>query len=845
MPPHRQRPRRTPLTDTRGSPRSGDAAPFGEILRRYRERAHFSQEELAERAGVSGGAISALERGVRQQPHPGTLRRLADALGLSEGDRSVFLERRPSATPAAEAKPAVPGLLQFPAPGQPRHDEGRAAAATPRHNLPLETTSFVGRQEVLAEVIDQFAGTPTGPRLLTLIGAGGCGKTRLALRAAADLLGRYRDGAWLVELAPVDEPELVVSAAATVLGVRGGSEPSLLESLLVFLRPRRVVLVLDNCEQVIGAAASLAAAILRSCPDVRILATSREPLRIDGEISLRVPSLALPTNVEKTSRAELAAVESIELFIERARSVQPGFALNDQNAPYVAEICRRLDGIPLAIELAAMRVKLLSVEQIARRLDQRFTLLTTGNRAALPRQQTLAATVAWSYDLLSEPEQRLFEALSVFAGGFSLEAVEAVGGEIPPLLAHQERGRGGEVRPPTPVPTVLSLLGELVDKSLVVAEPTGDGGPRYYLLETLRQYAWEKLVLRGEAAAAQRRHAAYYGQLVHALAEARFKAGAEAPYFKAIAREVANVRAMLGWYLEQPIDRESFRALAHTLDYWGLMTSRAEAQAWALRFLAAAEQQRVDPLLHSQMLLRCAQIDVDFGALDLAHDRLLRAIALARLTEFTEEIAQALTALGLVQLERGQFVEAEAALREGLLVAQRERFVAEIKRAYILLGDLARRRRDLAAARAFYEEVFRVELHLFQNWAWRGVAWAALREGDLATVVASLKTSIELYRPSHHVQGLVACLTVFAALNVARGNLLHAAEVVGSIEAGLQELGGQLNFSDRFEHEQTIETLSARLPAEDLVMAQERGRAKSVEVAVAEALRDLTDGTEP
>ena len=280
-------------------------------------------------------------------------------------------------------------------------------------NLPIQMTSFVGRDQEMAELMDQLRTS----RILTLTGAGGVGKTRLAIQTAADLIDRYPDGVWLAEFAPLSDPSLVAREVASSLGVHEQHGRRLLDSLVDYLRPKELLLVLDNCEHLVEACAELADRLARACPGVQILATSREALGVAGEVDWRVPSLAVPDAQPLAATDQLIDCEAVRLFVDRAAAATPAFRLTDEHASAVAEVCRRLDGIPLAIELAAARVKVLSTEQIASRLDNLFTLLTGGNRLALPRQQTLQAMVDWSYDLLSEPEQRLFNRLSVFAGG--------------------------------------------------------------------------------------------------------------------------------------------------------------------------------------------------------------------------------------------------------------------------------------------------------------------------------------------------------------------------------------------------------------------------------------------
>ena len=397
-----------------------------------------------------------------------------------------------------------------------------------KHNLPAPRSSFVGREQELIEIKRTLAMT----RLLTLTGVGGSGKTRFALEVARDLVGTYPDGVWVVELAPLSEGELVAKTVAEALEVPERPQVPLLDTLSDVLQEKELLLVLDNCEHLLKATARLVDVLLDSCPRLRILPTSRAALEVEGEVRWSVPPLSKPERQSTSSSEELEGYESVRLLIERARGRDPYFSLNPQNARAVGEICKRLERIPLAIELAAARVGTLSVEQISERLEGSLDLLTRRGRTAAPRQRTLRGTLDWSYDLLSEPERVLFRRLSVFAGGWTLATSEAV--------APGERVEESEV---------LDLLFGLVENSLVVVKGSDEDGMRYRLLEPLRQYALGKLEDSGEAEDTRRAHAQYFLALAEE-AEPELLGPHEAQWYKRLEEEHDNIRAALSCSLE-------------------------------------------------------------------------------------------------------------------------------------------------------------------------------------------------------------------------------------------------------------------------------------------------------
>ncbi len=539
------------------------SAPFGDVLTRYRKAAGLTQEELAERARLSRNAISALERGSRQKPRRDTVMLLAAALGLADEARSQLLSaaRRPrQLAPVTPPRPPVELAAERPVPLPP---------PLPPSNLPHPPTPLIGREQEVSQATALLAREEV--QLLTLTGVGGVGKTRLAIEVASLLRSAFSSGVFFVSLAAVTEPDLVAGAVATVLGVREqGGEP-FSSTLSAFLAERIALLVLDNFEQVLGAA-PLLSELLAACPDLKVLVTSRAPLQLGGEQVFRVPLLAVPKERSRRSGGgigALAKVPAVELFLQRAQAAQHDFRLTSENAASIAAICKRLEGVPLALELAAPWVSLLPPQALLARLDGPLTLLV-GDGFDLPeRQQTLRRTIQWSYDLLSPEEQALFRRLTVFAEGCSLEAVESVAPEFAGSL--------------------LPMLRNLVQKNMVMSD-LGALSPRVGMLETLREYGLEQLKERGEEAATARAHAWYYLTLAE-QAESELRGPKQAEWLARLELEHANVRSALHWTLRQHERELALRLGAALWRFWGLHAHFSEGRRWLERVLAQAERE--------------------------------------------------------------------------------------------------------------------------------------------------------------------------------------------------------------------------------------------------------------
>ncbi len=537
-----------------------------------------------------------------------------------------------------------------------------------RHNLPAPLTSFVAREQEVADVGRLLTTT----RLLTLIGTGGCGKTRLALEVARGSVAAYADGVWLVELAGLSDPRLVPRAVADALGVREDPDRSLPDTLADALRSRSLLLVLDNCEHLLDACTLLAETLLSTCPYLRVLATSREALGARGELHWPVPSLSVPPAEPLSPVGRLNEYGSVRLFVERARFRQPAFELTRENARAVLDICRRLEGIPLAIELAAARVPTLSLEQIAARLDNSLGLLTGGGRLTAPRHKTLRGVFEWSHELLGEAERGLFAKLSVFAGGWELAAAEAVG-------AAHERERE----------EILDLLSHLVDKSLVLAEPGGGGTVRYRLLEPVRQYASERLEASREAETIRRRHALYFLALAE-RAEPELRGPSQVEWLDRLEANYADLRATFDWLLDNEPELALRLAVALTR-FWWIRGYMVEGRRQLEAVLSRSEL--ADPWLRARALHNAGITADAQGDKEWAFTFFELALGLFRQLGDRAKIASSLNSLGAVSRSVGDLVRARAFLEESLAI---RRELGESAFICSTLGNLAQVERDCA-----------------------------------------------------------------------------------------------------------------------------------------------------
>jgi predicted ATPase/DNA-binding CsgD family transcriptional regulator len=698
---------------------------------------------------------------------------------------------------AARAKPAVHTLQR------------------PAHSLPLELSSFVGREREVAEVKDRLTDT----RLLTLTGSGGCGKSRLALVVASELVDSFEDGAWWVALASLSDPALVPQAVASALGVREAPGRSITDVLRERLETEDLLLVLDNCEHLIDACAALADTLLRACPDLRILATSREALGVAGETSWLVPSLSVPDPRDPPSAEQLVRYEAIRLFVERARAVSSHFEVTEENAPAVARVCERLDGIPLAIELAAARTRVLSVEQIASRLDDSFRLLKTESRTADPRHKTLRTTIDWSHDPLSDEERILFRRLSVFAGGWTLQAAEEVCA-----------GEGIERD------EVLDLLTHLADKSLVLVSGRDGEEARYRFLETVRQYASEKLEKSGEEPEIGRRHAVFFAAL-GTRAEAGLHSAEEVTWRRRLAANHDNLRAALAWGEQH--DPELMLRLAGNLwrFWWANLT---EGRAWLERALVAGGDEGPGPLrvkaLGSASIVASMQGEVGRGEV-LARE----AVELAEQSGDRAGRVWALLMLSFAERCRGDHQaaasHAEAAVEEARTLDDDD--LPPFLRAFAFnrLGHEAYELGNWSRAEAVLQEALERWRRLGSPW---GIGVVLGKLADVAQARGNAALAAALYRESldswwsQGELGAVELLTGVARL-AAKNQPERAVRLFATAEAIQTRIGLTLALALRAKNERALAAAQAELGQEAFDAAWSAGGNLSLEQAAAEA----------
>jgi predicted ATPase/DNA-binding SARP family transcriptional activator/DNA-binding CsgD family transcriptional regulator len=841
-----------------------------ELARLYEER---GEEEFEP-------AVQAFQRALAEEPtneeaHVGLMRlyassgRSGEALkqyGRFSEALSGGLSGEPSASAHALKEEIASGRFAATLPQSAGPPAGGTVAGgvVGKHNRPARRTSFVGREREMLEIKRQLAMT----RLLTLTGAGGSGKTRLALEVARDLVGAYPDGVWLAELAPLSEGRLVPQAVAKAVEVSEHSGRSLADALVEALRAKEMLLVLDNCEHLVEAAARLASMLLDSCPRLRFLATSREALSVAGESRWPVPALSVPDPRRSPTAGELERSESARLFAERAQHRDPSFTMGSENVRAVAEICWRLDGLPLAIELAAARVSALSVEQISEKLEDSLRLLTVGDRTAVPRQRTLRGTLDWSHDLLAGPEQKLLRRLSVFAGGWTLEAAEAVaaGNDI-------EQGEA------------LDLLSGLVEKSLVVSEPTGDGRVRYRLLEPVRQYALGKLEESRNAESVRRRHAEYFLALSEQAAPELWGPEDKA-WLERLEAEHDNLRAALSWTLGRREAEPALRLAGALWRFWitrgyyeegrrwfeGALekgertTARAQVLAglghlalWqgdlsraktaAQEGLRLSKEAGIEGMIAADFLIILGEVAVRTkGHNERAKELLEAALVLSRETGDRRGIAWSLGSLANMSSSQGDHERAKELYEEGLALSRELGGAETIGVQLLSLGYEFLLEGDHERATALNEEA----AALLRNRGYRtgletalaNLGWTALVRGDHNRAAELFEESVALSTELGDKSTAAESLEGLACAAGARGEPERAARLFGAAQ-GLYEAGGYHRTPRELAlREPYLADARSRLDGALWGTKLEEGRAMTLEEAIQYALSE-EEGVRP
>ena len=708
---------------------------FGELLRYLRERAELSQRELALQVGYHYSYMSRIEKNERIPDAAVLKAQFIPALGLE--DQPEWATRLLELAASRDKPlPSSPGPASDSPVIAPREKEGaEPSVLTP---LPIPLTPLLGRETEVAALKEIIL--RRGVRLVTVIGPPGVGKTRLALAVAEQLFDQFSDGAVFVDLAPITEVEEVMPAIAEALGLNDLAEPSQITPLQSALRRKDLLLVLDNFEQVVAAATQVAT-MLGGALKIKVLATSREALHIGGENEFPLAPLSFPVFSENTETAtqkqrlqDLEAFPAIQLFVERARAVQADFRLRMDNAADIIEICSRLDGLPLAIELAAVRIKMLTPKAMLQQFDRRFQWLTRGTRVARDARdpqgtrQTLRGAFEWSYNLLSEPEGLLFHRLSVFVGGWSLEAAETI-------CSSED----------LPITVIFDLLAQLTDKSLIIAEP-GENETRYRFLETIREFAREKLDESGESRAIHHQHLAYFAQWAE-QAETGMRGPDQILWANRCETEHNNIRAALDWSRKDGAHRQDGLRLAAAISlFWVLRSHFVEGLKWLTFFLPEAETSQ-DPQLRAKLLYRAGGLSLLTADFDRAIELCNQSITLSREHDDKPLLAAALCYLGDALHRKGDLASARSVLEESVELGRRLSHPSQLAASLINLGAIMHMQGEHAQGRTFLEEALAIAERIPDHWgteyAMRALAAAYRMEQRFAEAHDFFKQALE------------------------------------------------------------------------------------------------------
>ncbi len=838
---------------------------FGTWLHHQRRILDLTQQTLADQAGCARITLRRIEADVLK-PSKELALILLEKIGVPEHERSQWV---------AFAR----GLAGFPT------KQIISSPSKPITNIPAPITTFVGREKEQVEIINLIH----KHRLVTLTGSGGVGKTRLSLKVGGQVLGDYANGVWLAELASISDPTLLTQTIAKVFGLAIQSGIPILEILLNFLRAKTTLLILDNCEHLLDACAQLTDTLLKHCPNLKILATSREPMGITGEALYRVPSLELPDLQHILDHFK--DYESVRLFVERAQLAQTDFSLTMEDASFVAQICSHLDGIPLALELAAAKVGSLSTKEIAEQLETSFNLLTGGSRTALPRQQTIRASLEWSWTLLSEEERVLMRQLSVFAGGWTLESAQAVSDGA-----------------------VVGLMDSLVKKSLIALNQESGSERRYRFHEMIRQYAREKLVEAGEEENIRMRHLAYFVKLAQQAEPELYRAN-QLYWWEKLSAEFDNIRAALEWAVKSDA-KAGLQLMTDSWLFWVARSDRNEANRCLTQLLerhVEVDALRVSALvLHTQMAVSVrdltqanilasqalelartlankdmeafgllnmgviAGFQSDFGrsiplleqslefsrelgnifgqalalgalgAFSTDHERgktyLMESLTLYRVLGHLSGIAFVLKELANLEIWEGDFLQSAQRLEEARSIFHQLGDPSSEASVLQCYGRLAFAQGNYPLARTYYEEsIVLGEMsgdYLDTQWTHANLAYATLKEGDVAQARRHFEISIQSFQEINNSIGVTFAIEGLASLHCNQNQPEHASRLIGWADATREKIGDLRPRGEQADVDRDIAAIIAKIGSSAFEVAYDEGRAMTLDEAVAYALEE-------
>jgi predicted ATPase/transcriptional regulator with XRE-family HTH domain len=816
---------------------------FGNWLRRRRRALDLTREELAQQVACSAATIRKIEADERR-PSKQIAARLADCLGIPPEEQDTFItfaRTEPYSTPAPPPPPPVTDPL-------PWHKPSERVV-----NLPVPLTRLIGREQTVAAARNYLLRDEA--RLLTLIGPPGIGKTRLSLQLAASLVEAFPDGVSFVALAPLNDPNLVITTLAHSLGVKERSDQPLHSRLISYLRDKRMLLVLDNFEPLLEAA-PLAAQLLEECPGIKMLVTSRAALQIRGEWQFPVPPLLLPDLTNLPVIETLQEYSAVALFIERAQAVNPNFALTQANAASVAAICARLDGLPLAIELAAAWSKLLSPQELLARLSNRLTLLTGGPLDLPARHRTLRAAITSSYDLLEAEEQILLARLAVFSGGCTVAAAEAVVADfgLPILDFGLDAGDESIKNLKPEIQNVLAGLASLVNKSLLLQQEQADGQSRFSMLETIHEYALERLVERGDLETLRQRHAAYYVTVVEA-AEPELRRAQQLAWLEQLEREHLNLRAALTWALEDTESELALRLGGTLWRFWELHSHLSEGRKWLTEIVADSDrylQAQAGPPGRSYLAARAKALN---GAGKLANDHgdpvTAQALCEQSLALWQElgpagEPGRVLTLhhLGLIAQSRGHLDRALELHRACLTLAQQLDDRVGSYLALFALAEVAVAQGDDQQAIHLHEQSLSLKWKQGDIWsiAWSlsSLALLAVNQGDLARATALHQESLKLRWQLGDKWSVAESLAGLAGVAAQTGQPERAARLFGAIGTLLKTIDASLSPLAQTYYDHHLAATRTQMDGASFTTAQALGRAMPLDEIIAYALEKTT-----